>query len=146
VARSGDGGATWTDASAGLPPEVASSLTVDPRDPDVVYGVIGSAPALPVGEDIWKTVDGGRTWSPAGGAELADHTVSALLASTLSGRVYAVIDGTRVFRSDDGGATWQGWSRGLRTSSVFALTADPVDPSRIYAATANGVWVLTEGD
>jgi photosystem II stability/assembly factor-like uncharacterized protein len=145
VARSGDGGATWTDASAGLPLEVASSIAVDPRDPNVVYVSIAPGAALPEGDGVWKSTDGGQTWSRAG-AGLAGRTASALLASTLSGRIYAVIDGTRVFRSDDGGATWQGWSRGLKTSAVFALTADPSDPSRIYAATANGVWVLTESD
>jgi photosystem II stability/assembly factor-like uncharacterized protein len=145
VARSGDGGATWTDDSAGLPPEVVSALAVDPRDPNVVYAGIGRGAALPAGDGVWKSTDGGRTWSRAG-EELAGHTVSALLASTLSGRIYAVVDGNRVFRSDDGGASWQGWSRGLRAQGITALTADPGDPRRIYAATANGVWALTEND
>jgi photosystem II stability/assembly factor-like uncharacterized protein len=145
VARSGDGGATWTDASAGLPLEVASSLAVDPGNPDVVYVSIAPGAALPEGDGVWKSTDGGQTWSRAG-AGLAGRTASALLASTLSGRIYAVIDGNRVFRSDDGGASWQGWSRGLKTSAASALTADPSDPRRIYAATANGVWALTESD
>ena len=143
VARSGDGGATWTDASAGLPLEVASSIAVDPRDPDVVYVSIAPGAALPEGDGVWKSTDGGQTWSRAG-AGLAGRTASALLASTLSGRIYVEIDGNRVFRSNDGGASWQGWSRGLKTSAIYALTADPSDPSRIYAATANGVWAPTE--
>jgi photosystem II stability/assembly factor-like uncharacterized protein len=145
VARSDDGGATWTDVSAGLPGEFVSALAVDPRDARIVYAGIGVGVAFPEGDGVWKSTDGGRTWSRAG-AELADRTVSALLASTLSGRLYVVIDGNRVFRSDDGGASWQGWSRGLKTSAVFALTADPGNPGRIYAATANGVWALTETD
>lgn len=145
VARSNDGGATWTDASNGLPLEVASSIAVDPRDPDVVYVGIAPGAALPAGDGVWKSTDGGRTWSRAG-AELAGHTASALLASTLSGRIYAVIDGNRVFRSDDGGASWQGWSRNLHDATIFSLIADPSDPRRIYAATSNGVWTLMEND
>jgi photosystem II stability/assembly factor-like uncharacterized protein len=145
VVRSDDGGATWTDVSAGLPGEVVAALAVDPRDARIVYAGIGVGVAFPEGDGVWKSTDGGRTWSRAG-AELADHTVSTLLASTLSGRLYVVIDGNRVLRSDDGGASWQGWSRGLKTSAVTALTADPGDPRRIYAATANGGWAITEND
>jgi hypothetical protein len=51
-----------------------------------------------------------------------------------------------VLRSDDGGATWQSWSHGLQTPFVFSLAASPGDPHRIYAATRNGVWVLTGTD
>lgn len=145
VVRSDDGGATWTDVSAGLPGEFVAALAVDPGDARTVYAGLGRGAAFPTGDGAWKSTDGGQTWSRAG-AELAGHTVSALLVSNLPGRLYAVVDGTRVFRSDDGGATWQGWSRGLRVQSITALTADPGDPSRIYAATANGVWALMETD
>ncbi len=145
VARSDDGGTTWTDISAGLPGEFVAALAVDPRDARIVYAGIGAGVAFPAGDGVWKSTDGGQTWSRAG-AELAGHTVSALLASTLPGRLYAVVDGNRVFRSDDGGASWQGWTRGLRAQGITALTADPGDPRRIYAATTNGVWALTEAD
>jgi photosystem II stability/assembly factor-like uncharacterized protein len=137
VLRSGDGGATWEPADAGLPELGVVPLAVDPRDPAQVYA--GTA-----GDGVWKSADGGRSWSRAG-TGLAGQSVFVLLASAIPGRVYAVA-GNRVFRSDDGGASWQGWSRGLRVQGITALTADPGDPGRIYAATSNGVWTLRETD
>jgi photosystem II stability/assembly factor-like uncharacterized protein len=136
--RSGDGGATWTVISAGLPLESVGSLAVDPRNPDMVYAGVGS-------RGLWKSTDGGQLWAQTGSA-LAGHAFTSLLASEVPDRLYAAVDGNRVFRSDDGGATWRSWSHGLRISSAFSLLSDPGDPRRIYAATANGVWVVTETD
>jgi photosystem II stability/assembly factor-like uncharacterized protein len=144
VLRSDDGGATWTDVSAGLPREIASAVAVDPRDPRVVYAGTGHVYAFP-GDGVWKSTDGGGTWSRAGG-ELADRTITALLVSAVPGRVYAATDDGRVFRSGDGGASWTDWSRGLHASGIGALVADPAGASRIYAVTANGVWRLNESD
>ena len=109
MARSDDGGATWTDVTAGLslPGEFVAALAVDPRDARTVYAGFGPGAAFPDGDGVWKSTDGGATWARAG-AELAGRTITSLLASTLSGRVYAVVDGARVVRSDDGGASWQG--------------------------------------
>jgi len=143
VIRSGDGGATWSSLAVGPPVGTVGGLAVDPRDPDTVYARTGG-PVTP-GDGVWKSSDGGRTWSQAG-SEFATRTVTALLASAVPGRVYAATLDGRVFRSDDGGASWRGWSRTLRTNLIFALVADPRDPHRIYAATANAVWRLDERD
>ncbi len=143
VLRSTDGGATWTGASTGLPFAIAGTLAVDPRDSAVVY--VGTGTQVDRGDGVWKSTDGGQTWSRAG-AELAGRSVVALLASSLPGRLYAATGDGRVFRSDDAGASWQGWSLGLHAGTIDSLVADPSDPSRIYAATSNGVWTLVEGD
>jgi len=144
VLRSDDGGATWTDVSAGLPREIASAVAVDPRDPRVVYAGTGHIDAFP-GDGVWKSTDGVGTWNRAGG-EPADRTITTLLASEVPGRVYAATGDGRVFRSGDGGASWTDWSLGLHASGIDALVADPADPRRIYAVTANGAWTLTEND
>ncbi|HEY0514163.1 MAG TPA: hypothetical protein VGH73_19810 [Thermoanaerobaculia bacterium] len=143
VVRSGDGGATWTDVSAGLPSGIASVVAVDPQDPNVVY--VGTGDSSTPGDGVWKSTNGGQTWNPTG-AEIGNRTITALLATAIPGRLYAALIDGRIFRSDDGGASWQGRSRNLHTSKVYALVADPGDPHRVYAATANGVWTLTETD
>ena len=136
VLRSGDGGATWSPAGAGLPPGTVLALAVDPRDPDRVY-------AGTFVDGVWKSADGGRTWSLASIA-LAGRKITGLIADP-AGRLFVVVDG-KVDRSDDGGVNWQGWSRGLRTSLIFSLAADPDGSGRIHAATANGVWVVSGTD
>ncbi len=143
VLRSRDGGATWTDASAGLPPGFIAKVSVDPDDPDVLYAGYGPYLRNP-GDGVWKSVDGGATWKRAG-TELAGRPVVALLA-TAPGRVYATLFDNRVFRSEDGGESWENVNGGLLASRVHTLAASPSNLDRVYAATTSGVWVLDEGD
>jgi photosystem II stability/assembly factor-like uncharacterized protein len=140
VLRSTDGGASWTDASAGLPSGLLSPVTVDPNDPDIVYVGYGRQDRFAV-DGVWKTADGGATWTRAG-SELAGREIAALLATAIPGQVYAARDDGHVFRSEDGGESWQDVTAGLFAAEVFDLVADPSDPDRVYAATTNGVWVL----
>ena len=50
------------------------------------------------------------------------------------------VDGGRVFRSDDGAATWYDVSAGLPNLPVNAIEADPKNPNRIWIATDLGVY------
>jgi photosystem II stability/assembly factor-like uncharacterized protein len=138
VLRSGDGGVTFADVSAGLPASHVQALTVAPGAPDLVWA--GTA-----GDGVWKSTNGGASWAPAGD-ELEGLEVTALLAPGVSGRVYAALRDGRIFRSVDGGASWQDWTGALPRSRVFDLIARPGAPRRIYAATHQGVWTLTEAD
>jgi photosystem II stability/assembly factor-like uncharacterized protein len=143
VLRSRDGGATWTDVSAGLPARgFVARATVDPGDPDVVYIGFEITGFSPTG-GVWKTTDGGVTWQQAGG-ELAGRSITSLLATAVPDRVYAALADGRVFRSDDGGEHWENATGSLVTRFIYELVADPSDPDRIYAATWSGVWVLEE--
>jgi photosystem II stability/assembly factor-like uncharacterized protein len=142
VIRSDDGGATWSVPAAGPPVGIVSRIAVDPHDPRVVYAGTGGG-SIP-GDGLWKSTDGGVTWARIDQG-FRVQTLTAILASTIPGRVYAATFG-QVFRSDDGGATWRTRSRALGTETVFELVADPRDPHRIYAATANGLWRVDETD
>jgi photosystem II stability/assembly factor-like uncharacterized protein len=145
VLRSDDGGVSWIDVSTGVPREIATVVAVDPRSPHTVYAGTGRVFASG-GDGVWKSTNGGASWSRAG-AELKGRTVTALLASTRPGRVYAAVatlTGGQVFRSDDSGANWRLWNNGLTTTFVTALMADPTDPDRLYAVTSNGIWRLKE--
>ncbi len=139
--RSVDGGASWTEADAGLPPHSVTALAVDPHDPRLVYAGTGrdSSPS-DTGRGVWKSTDGGDSWTRAGD-ELVDQTITAL-ALAPDGVLWAAVEEGAVFRSGDGGATWEDESKGLQASRVYRLAPDPADPERVYAATTGGVWVL----
>lgn len=139
--KSLDRGASWTRVDAGIPGERVSAVAVDPEDPTVVYAGLGGGigpPIRPAG--IWKSTDGGATWVQAAG--LRGRLIDALLHTAVPGRLYAVVEG-KVARSDDGAATWHSLPRGL-TGRVLALSFDPAEPRRLYAATTEGVQTWTE--
>ncbi len=133
LARSEDGGATWTAADGGLGGVNVISLAVDPLDPRILYAQTQEAFVTPAG--VWKSTDGGATWLRTGNLT-ADKLVFATGGGTLWG-----IQGNQVFASHDGAASWQPVG-GARAFTIARLVPDPADPGRLYAATSGGIWVL----
>jgi photosystem II stability/assembly factor-like uncharacterized protein len=141
VLRSTDGGATWTEADAGIPAHSVTALAVDPRDSRLLYAATGGDYQVS-GRGVWKSADGGASWTRAGDA-LKGLDITAITTSPLPGVVWAAGFGT-VFRSADSGATWSDVTGGLQAATIDRLLIDPADPRRIYAATSGGIWVLED--
>jgi photosystem II stability/assembly factor-like uncharacterized protein len=142
VLRSTDGGATWTEADGGLTGGTVTRLAIDPHDPGLLYaGTGGGEDPASQGSGVWKSADGGISWTPTGN-ELTG-TIAALTVSP-NGVVWAAGEGEGVFRSGDGGASWQGRGAGLQGLYIYRLAIDPADPRRVYAATSGGIWRLED--
>jgi photosystem II stability/assembly factor-like uncharacterized protein len=58
-------------------------------------------------------------------------------------RVYAA-SAAGVFRSDDGGQTWQAASRGIEAPDAVAIALDPRQPRRLYATTVSGALYVSD--
>lgn len=133
VYRSDSAAARWVPAWKGLAPG-ASSLAVDPTDERVVYaGIEGFVP--PGRPTVFKTVDGGATWQPAG---LVREPALDIAVDPYQPATVLVGSRSDVFRSPDGGATW---SAVLSPGAPIALFEDVIfDPSAsgvVYAASSN---------
>jgi len=133
VFRSTDGGATWTRTGSGPAGDQTLALAVDPLDSRTVYAQIGGRFGNSTG--VSKSLDGGDTWS-ALTSPLLKNLVFSAGGGTLWGN-----QGSQVFASHDGGASWQSVG-GPAVFDVDRLVPDPVDPDRLYAATTGGVWVF----
>jgi hypothetical protein len=98
VWRSSDGGQTWTDLSAALPPN--TGLAGSPLVFDAQTFLMGSSGAD--GAGVLRTTDGGATWKLAhkGGV------VGVPLVAKSDGAIYWVLETGGVIRSTDQGATW----------------------------------------
>ena len=119
VYRSRDGGDNWELVLAGADQAGAFDLCIDARNPRVIYASIwevkrNSWSSRSGGPDtgLYKTVDGGDTWTAlTDNPGLPDGPMGriAVAASPArGGRVWALIEAENggLFRSDDGGATW----------------------------------------
>jgi photosystem II stability/assembly factor-like uncharacterized protein len=137
VLRSTDAGATWTAVQGNLPGSADVTLAIDPLQPETVYTVTD------LRGDIYKTIDGGSTWSVVTSA-FHDRKVQ-LLAAAPSGALYATVQFDNVYESEDGGLTWAPLGERPSPFSATSLAADPVDPCRVYAGTEDrGILAFTK--
>jgi photosystem II stability/assembly factor-like uncharacterized protein len=163
VFKSIDGGANWTHSSTGLPHYFGPgstqhdvlALAINPADPQILYaGVSAFLPSGVIVGSVYKSTDAGATWFEAS-AGIAGQDVRALFidpTDPLGDTIYAGTGGDGanpggVYRSTDGGATWNSYSIGLPAYSATALAMParvPGAPARILAGTNAGVWDYTE--
>ena len=122
VYKSTDGGKTWTNVGLRDTRQI-SRIAIDPRNPDVVYvAALGHAYGPNAERGIFKSTDGGATWtktlykSPDIGASdlsIASSNPAVLFAGMWQTHrppwsTYAPVDGpgSGLYRSSDSGATW----------------------------------------
>lgn len=127
--RSDDSGATWKRIGATLGDLHGTTLRIDPREPSTIYIAPYCSYYDPVnGGGVQKSMDRGETWSL-----LLNRPANCLHLLSLDPaeprRLYAASSSGTQYRTDDAGWTWQQVSGEL---PVFAVVADPTDPSRRY--------------
>jgi uncharacterized repeat protein (TIGR01451 family) len=109
----------------------AYSITSDPAAPGRVY--------LGTGRGVFISHDDGATYTPT----TLDHgAIDALAVDPASEAVYAGAYDGGIWRSLDGGDTWQDISAGLGDTSVnsLAITTRAADKVLLAATTSSGVW------
>jgi photosystem II stability/assembly factor-like uncharacterized protein len=138
VARSGDGGQTWSLSAPFPPPALGNENVTLSRDTAWLYlsGRDGS---------IFRSEDAASTWQPVAPSPLGSTLPLFLVADPrVSTTVYGFAAG-HFFRSLNGGANWIGHSAGLRPFKLTGpLVLDPDRPGRVLAGTASGEVIEIE--
>ncbi len=164
VFKSIDGGASWTHASNGLPTYggagtsswdvPANGLAVNPGNPQILYVAMSKfiAPDLDSIEGrIYKSLNGGASWiDVSSGIYGRDARAVAIDPADPSGNtVYVSVVGfntepARVYKTVDGGASWDSISAGLTGQLPAALHVVPGNSARLIGGGFPGVREFTQ--
>jgi photosystem II stability/assembly factor-like uncharacterized protein len=155
--KSTDRGATWTPISP-----IQDPLPGTPSDLDPVYRNYGTITTVAVSKSergtiyagtdtgrLWKTEDGGGSWTEFTDPKLPDRWVSSVAIDPHDAdRVYVTFTGffqgdqsAHVFATADGGASWRNVSGRLPNAPANDVVIDP-DRGTVYVATDVGVFYL----
>lgn len=144
VWKTTDSGQEWTPIFDGQPTGSVGAIAVAPSDPKIIYVGSGEGlqrPDLAVGDGIYKSVDAGQTWKHLGlrdGQQIAnilvDPTDPNLVFAAVLGHPYGPNAERGVFRSRDGGQTWQRVLYRDENTGAADLAFEPGNPKIIYAS------------
>jgi photosystem II stability/assembly factor-like uncharacterized protein len=143
VWKTTDFGHTWTPIFDSQPTGSIGALAVAPSNPDIIYVGSGEGlrrPDLSTGDGIYKSTDGGQTWEHLGlrdafqiGAIVVDpHDPNRVFVAAL-GHPYGPNAERGVFRSLDGGATWEKVLYKDENTGAIDLAFDAQNAQIVYA-------------
>jgi hypothetical protein len=151
-----DGGSTWTLENPGgmFTGLTVSKIAVDPTNADVAYAAVGNVgenKAYIPGAGLYKTTDGGVTWTNTTAAITTSAAFSdAVLDPSSPSTVYAAVGAfygdaaNGIYKSTDGGGSWTlltGFPNGISDGRI-SLAISPSNPLVLYAV--NGALVGVE--
>ena len=146
VWRTDDAGETWVPLFQHESAASIGAIAIAPSNPDVLYvgtGQVDTRYDIASGRGVFRSDDGGRSWRSLGLADTraigrilvdARNPDTALVAAF--GHIFGPNRERGVFRTTDGGKSWQKTLFVSENTGAVDLASDPRDASIVYA----GVW------
>lgn len=151
VWKSDDYGRTWNPIFDHESTQSVGSIAVAPSDPSTIYVGSGEGlhrPDLSVGNGIYKSTDAGKSWTHLGlkdGQQIPALAVdprdpNRVFAAVL-GHPYGPSEERGIYRSTDGGQSWQKIISKDENTGGSDVQIDPANPDVVYAS----MWEAREG-
>ena len=144
VFKTTDGGATWQPLTDHTPISSVGAMAVAPSNRNVIY--VGTGEAAPrgdmtIGDGVYKSTDGGKTWNSVGlkdtrqiGALVVDPNDPNIVLVAALGHAFGPNKDRGVFRTTDGGKTWNKVLYKDDQTGAIDVSFDPHDSKIVYAA------------
>lgn len=158
VWKTTDSGVSWTSLFDRESVSSIGAIAVAPSDPNIIYVGTGEACIRgdsSFGDGVYKSVDGGKTWTHLGLTEtrhiariIVDPHDSNVVFVAALGHTYGPNAERGVFRSADGGKTWVKVLYKNDESGAIDITFVPKNPHILYAAlwdVYRTPWTLVSG-
>ncbi|HRI60189.1 MAG TPA: glycoside hydrolase, partial [Saprospiraceae bacterium] len=171
VWKTTDYGRVWTPIFDEQPTGSVGDVAVAPSDPRVLYVASGEGlqrPDLSVGDGVYKSTDGGKTWKNTGlrdglqiGGLAIDPGDPERVFAAVLGHPYGANTERGVFRTTDGGQTWKKVKYIDENTGAIQVAIDPANPKIVYAdfwanrlapwengtwqGPGSGLWKSTDG-
>ncbi len=147
VYRSDDGANNWTRVDSPATGMQIWSILLAPGNPDLI--LVGACPSR-----LFRSDDAGRSWTePSVRMQQGCPRIINTRVTSLCGHpgdphtFWAGVEIDGVYRSKDGGRTWQSVGKGLSSQDIHALKYVPGNPGRLLASTNNDLNVsLDDGE
>jgi len=144
VWKSVSGGITWEAVFDDAPLQSIGAIAIDPSNPDVIWAGTGEGNprnSQTSGGGIYKSLDGGENWSLMGLVETKTiHRIivhrddpNTVFVAAL-GSAWGPHPERGVFRTTDGGATWEKVLYNNEETGCADLIVDPRNPNKLFAA------------
>lgn len=170
-----DGAQTWQNVTDHLPTSSIGAIAIAPSDESRVYvgtGEANFANHSRYGLGVYRSDDGGFTWDHLGQSTFSGRCISRIVVSSTDADVlfagvtgaggFPALAGAKghpdaagplgVFRSIDGGESWEHLTVGVPALDATELAIDPTNPDIVYAAIGhifghpdNGLYRSTNG-
>jgi len=146
--KSTDGGVNWEPIFDDQPVQSIGALAIAPSDPSVVWAGTGEAfvrSNISIGNGVYKSTDAGKTWQHMGldntgriGRVVIDPRNPDIVLVAAVGHGYGPQHERGVFRTADGGKTWEQTLFVDENTGVFEIAMDPSNPRLLFA----GAWPI----
>jgi photosystem II stability/assembly factor-like uncharacterized protein len=117
IFKSVDGGGSWTAVFDDFGPQPLGAIAINPANPQILYAGTGEPNAATdnyEGTGVYKSIDGGASWSFAGlpnsysiGRIVVDPLRPETVYVAVAGRMFGFNPDRGLYRSQNGGATWE---------------------------------------
>lgn len=152
VWKTTDAGRVWTPIFDDQPTGSVGALAVSVSNPNVIYVGSGEGlhrPDLSVGDGVYKSIDAGKTWTHLAGLrdgqqiseiKIDDKNPDRVFVA-VAGHPYAANEERGIYRSLDGGKSWQKVLYKDENTGAADVEIDPTDSNIVYAC----LWESREG-